>query len=119
MRLLLAGLLAGVVAYVVLIGFLVLGDGLGVGVLPVMSVEDVRTVAFVALPANIFPLALGVPMIVLIVRGRRKKKAEKAKASALRRRFHRRRKAIEEANRRPPRTGARPVAPGGITWPFG
>ncbi len=75
----------GVVAYVVLIGFLVLGG-------PVMSVEDVRTVAFGALLAIIIPLALGIPMIVLVVRGRHKKKAEAA--------AHRRRKAIEEANRR-------------------
>ncbi len=73
MRLLLARLLAGVVAYMVLFGLYVFG--IAWGILPVMSVEVERTVAFVALPA----LALGVPMIVLFVRGGRKKKTDAEK----------------------------------------
>ncbi len=75
MRLLLARLLAGVIAYTVLFGLYVFG--IAWGILPVMSVEV--AVALVALPAIIFPLALGVPMIVLVVRGRRKKKTDAEK----------------------------------------
>ncbi len=75
MRLLLARLLAGVVAYMVLLGLYVFG--IAWGILPVMSVEV--AVALVALPAIIFPLALGVPMIVLFVRGGRKKKDDAEK----------------------------------------
>ncbi len=75
MRLLLARLLAGVVAYMVLFGLYVFG--IAWGILPVMSVEV--AVALVALPAIIFPLALGLPMIVLFVRGGRKKKTDAEK----------------------------------------
>ncbi len=75
MRLLLARLLAGVVAYMVLFGLYVFG--IAWGILPVMSVEV--AVALVTLPAIILPLALGVPMIVLVVRGRRKKKTHAEK----------------------------------------
>ncbi len=64
MRQFLTGLLAWVVAYLVLFGLFVFG--IGWGILPVMSVEVERAVAFVALPA----LALGAPMIVMFVRAR-------------------------------------------------
>ncbi len=75
MRLLLARLLAGVVAYMVLFGLYVFG--IAWGILPVISVEV--AVALVTLPAIILPFALGVPMIVLVVRGRRKKKTHAEK----------------------------------------
>ncbi len=75
MRLLLARLLAGVIAYTVLFGLYVFG--IAWGILPVMSVEV--AVGLVAIPAIIFPLEVGVPMIVLVVRGRRKKKTDAEK----------------------------------------